>query len=64
MKSIDIQQVNTGRNPIMIYDDTLNIHEANKPCQEKIDKANSMLKKNNVFNAVKAIKANEKITKP
>ena len=48
----------------MIYDDTLNIHEANKPCQEKIDKANSMLKKNNVFNAVKAIKANEKITKP
>ncbi len=64
MKTIDIQKVNTKKNPIMVYDDSLNIKESNKPCQEKIDKANYMLKKNNVFEAVSIIKANEVITKP
>jgi hypothetical protein len=64
MKTIDIQQVNTKRNPIMVYDDSLNINELNKPCQEKIDKANYMLKNNNVFDAGKVIKATELITNP
>ncbi|MBK7809534.1 MAG: hypothetical protein KA270_19720 [Saprospiraceae bacterium] len=62
MKTIDIQQVNTKRNPIMVYDDSLNLKESNRPCQEKIDKANYMLKNNNVFDAVKVIKAKENIT--
>jgi hypothetical protein len=64
MKIIDIQQVNTKSNPIMVYDDNLNLKESNKPCQEKIEKANYMLKNNNVFDAVKKIKAKERITKP
>ncbi len=64
MKTIDIQQVNTKRNPIMVYDESLNLKESNKPCQEKIDKANYMLKKNNVFDAVRIIKSKERITKP
>lgn len=62
MKTIDIQQVNTKRNPIMVYDDSLNLKESNRPCQEKIDKANYMLENNNVFDAVKVIKAKENIT--
>ncbi len=62
MKTIDIQQVNTKRNPIMVYDDSLNLKESNRPSQEKIDKANYMLKNNNVFDAVKVIKAKENIT--
>lgn len=62
MKTIDIQQVNTKRNPIMVYDDSLNLKDSNRPCQEKIDKANYMLKNNNVFDAVKVIKAKENIT--
>ncbi|MBK7633272.1 MAG: hypothetical protein IPJ13_02545 [Saprospiraceae bacterium] len=62
MKTIDIQQVNTKRNPIMVYDDSLNLKESNRPCQEKFDKANYMLKNNNVFDAVKVIKAKENIT--
>lgn len=62
MKTIDIQQVNTKRNPIMVYDDSLNLKETNRPCQEKIDKANYMLENNNVFDAVKVIKAKENIT--
>lgn len=61
MKTIDIQQVNTKRNPIMVYDDILNLIDANRPCQEKIDKAKYMLKNNNIFNAVKRIKAKERI---
>lgn len=64
MKTIDIQQLNTKRNPIMVYDDSLNLKESNKPCQEKIDQANYMLKNNNVFDAVKSIKSKERITKP
>jgi len=64
MKTIDIQQVNTKRNPIMVYDDSLNLKESNRPCPEKIDKANYMLKNNNVFDAVSIIKAKERITKP
>jgi len=64
MKTIDIQQVNTKRNPIMVYDDSLILGELNKPCQVKIDQANDMLKNNNVFDAVKEIKAKERITKP
>ena len=62
MKTIDIQQVNTKRNPIMVYDDSLNLKESNRPCQEKINKANYMLENNNVFDAVKVIKAKENIT--
>ena len=64
MKTIDIQQVNTKRNPIMVYDDSLNLMDSNRPCQEKIDQANYMLKNNNVFEAVKQIKEKERITKP
>jgi hypothetical protein len=64
MKTIDIQQVNTKRNPIMVYDDSLNLMDSNRPCQEKIDQANYMLKNNNVFDAVKSIKSRERITKP
>lgn len=64
MKTIDIQQLNTKRNPIMVYDDSLDLRELNKPCQEKIDQANYMLKNNNVFDAVKSIKSEERITKP
>ena len=58
---IDTQQLNTKRNPIMVYDDILNLIDANRPCQEKIDKAKYMLKNNNIFNAVKRIKAKERI---
>ena len=64
MKTIDIQQVNTKRNPIMVYDDSLNLKDSNQPCTEKIEKANYMLKKNNVFDAVIIIKEKESITKP
>ena len=64
MKTIDIQQVNTKRNPIMVYDDSLNLMDSNRPCQEKIDQANYMLKNNNVFEAAKQIKEKERITKP
>lgn len=64
MKTIDIQQLNTKRNPIMVYDDNLNLGEQNKPCQVKIDQANYMLKNKNVFDAIKEIKAKERITKP
>ena len=64
MKTIDIQRVNTKRNPIMVYDDSLNLLDSNRPCQEKIDQANYMLKNNNVFDAVKSIKSKERITKP
>ena len=46
----------------MVYDDSLNLKESNRPSQEKIDKANYMLKNNNVFDAVKVIKAKENIT--
>jgi len=63
MKTIDIQKVNTKRNPIMVYDDSLILKDSNKPCQEKIDKANYMIKYNNVFDAVRKIKAKERITK-
>ena len=48
----------------MVYDDSLDLRELNKPCQEKIDQANYMLKNNNVFDAVKSIKSKERITKP
>ena len=64
MKTIEIQQLNTKKNPIMVYDDSLNLKDLNKPCQEKIDQANNMLKNNNVFEAVKSIKARERSTKP
>lgn len=64
MKSIDIQQINTKRNPIMVFDDSLNVKETNKPCQEKIDQANYMLKNNKVFDAVNSIKEKESIKKP
>lgn len=64
MKTIYIQQLNTKRNPIMVYDDSLDLRDLNKPCQEKIDQANYMLKNNNVFDAVKSIKSRERITKP
>ena len=64
MKEIDIQQVNTKRNPIMVHDDSLNSKESNQPCIEKINNANYMLKNNNVFDAVKTIKAKERTTKP
>jgi len=55
MKTIDIQQVNTKRNPIMVYDGSLNLKESNQPCPEKINKANYMLKNNNAFDAVSII---------
>jgi hypothetical protein len=64
MKTIDIQQLNTKTNPIMVYDDKLDLGELNKPCQEKLDQANYMLKNNNVFDAVKEIKETERIMKP
>ena len=64
MKTIDIQHLNTKRNPIMVYDDSLDLREQDMPCQEKIDQANAMLKNNNVFDAVKLIKSKEGTTKP
>jgi len=48
----------------MVYDDSLNLGEQNKPCQVKIDQANYMLKNNNVFDAVRKIKEKERSTKP
>lgn len=48
----------------MVYDDSLDLSELNKPCQEKTDQANKMLKNNNVFDAVKQIITKEKVTKP
>lgn len=61
MKTIDIQSINTKRNPIMVYDDLLDNRELSKPCQQKIDRANQMLKTYNFFDK---IKKEEKITRP
>jgi hypothetical protein len=49
MKTIDIQQINSKRNPLMVYDDSLNAKDSNYSCKEKVDKANQMLKNNNFF---------------
>jgi predicted GNAT family acetyltransferase len=61
MKTIDIQKINTKRNPLMVYDDSLNDNETNYSCKEKVDKANQMLKANNFF---EKIGKKESITKP
>ena len=47
----------------MVYDDKLDLGELNKPCQEKLDQANYMLKNNNVFDVDKEIKETERIMK-
>jgi hypothetical protein len=61
MKKIDIQQINTKRNPLMVYDQSLNDNDTNYSCPEKVEKANHMLKTNNFF---EKMSKKEKITKP
>lgn len=60
MKTIDIQQINTKRNPLMVYDESLNDKESNFSCKEKVEKANQMLKQNNFF---EKMRLKEEITK-
>jgi hypothetical protein len=52
MKTIDIQQINTKRNQLMICDESLNDKETNYFCKEKVDNANHMLKTNNFFDKI------------
>ena len=61
MKTIDIQQINTKRNPLIVYDESLNEKVANFSCKEKVEKANQMLKENNFF---EKMRLKEEITKP
>lgn len=61
MKVLEISKLDTKRKPIITIDDNLDKYSDIVPCQEKVDKANQMLKTNNFF---EKISLKEKITKP
>jgi hypothetical protein len=61
MKVLEISKLDTKRKPIITIDDNLDKYSNIVPCQEKVDKANQMLKTNNFF--VK-MSLKERITKP
>ena len=49
MKVLEISKLDTKRKPIITIDDNLDKYSDIVPCQEKVDKANHMLKTNNFF---------------
>lgn len=61
MKVLEISKLDTKRKPIITIDDNLDKYIDVVPCQEKVDKANHMLKTNNFF---EKMSLKEKITKP
>jgi hypothetical protein len=61
MKVLEISKLDTKRKPIITIDDNLDKYSDIVPCQEKVDKANQMLKTNNFF---EKMGLKESITKP
>jgi len=61
MKVLEISKLDTKRKPIVTIDDNLDKYSGIVPCQEKVDKANDMLKTNNFF---EKMSLKEKIMKP
>jgi hypothetical protein len=61
MKVLEISKLDTKRKPIITIDDNLDKYNDIVPCQEKVNKANHMLKTNNFF---EKMSLKEKITKP
>ncbi|MBK9737730.1 MAG: hypothetical protein IPO92_23435 [Saprospiraceae bacterium] len=61
MKVLEISKLDTKRKPIIAIDDNLDKYSDIVPCQEKVDKANHMLKTNNFF---EKMSVKERITKP
>ena len=61
MKVLEISKLDTKRKPIITIDDNLDKYSDIVPCQEKVDKANQMLKTNNFF---EKMSLKERITKP
>lgn len=61
MKVLDISKLDTSRKPNVTIDEDLDRFSDIVPCQEKVDKANHMLKTNNFF---ERIHHKERITKP
>jgi len=61
MKVLEISKLDTKRKPIITIDDNLDKYSDIIPCQEKVDKANHMLKTNNFF---EKMGLKERITKP
>ena len=61
MKVLEISKLDTKRKPIITIDDNLDKYSNIVPCQEKVDKANHMLKTNNFF---EKMSLKERITKP
>lgn len=60
MKVLEISKLDTKRKPIITIDDNLDKYGDIVPCQEKVDKANHMLKTNNFF---EKMSLKERITK-
>ncbi len=60
MKVLEISKLDTKRKPIITIDDNLDKYIDVVPCQEKVDKANHMLKTNNFF---EKMSLKERITK-
>lgn len=61
MKVLEISKLDTKRNPIITIDNNLDKYIDVVPGQEKVDKANHMLKTNNFF---EKMSLKERITKP
>ena len=61
MKVLEISKLDTKRKPIITIDDNLDQYSDIVPCQEKVDKANHMMKTNNFF---EKMDLKESITKP
>jgi hypothetical protein len=61
MKVLEISKLDTKRKPIITIDENLDKYSNIVPSQEKVDKANHMLKTNNFF---EKMSNKEKITKP
>jgi len=61
MKVLEISKLDLKRKPIITIDDNLDKYNDIVPCQEKVDKANHMLKTNNFF---EKMSLKELITKP
>ena len=61
MKVLEISKLDTKRKPIITIDDNLDKYSDIVPYQEKVDKANHMLKTNNFF---EKMSLKERITKP
>jgi hypothetical protein len=61
MKVLEISKLDTKRKPIITIDENLDKYSNIVPSQEKVDKANHMLKTNNFF---EKMSNKEKISKP